>query len=430
MLTTVRAARLVVVAVAAATACAISAPTAVAAPSNDAFSAAEVLSGRETGASGTNDQATKEAGEPNHAGEPGGASIWYAWTAPAAGRTTVSTCASESVDTVLAVYTGASVNALSVVDANDNACGRQSTVSFTAVAGTTYRIAIDGVAGDTGPVEVDLRLAPPNDDFADAANLTGDTGSLGGLTIGASTEADEPEHSFGEGFPSVWYRWLAPSSGWATFETCGASYDSVLAVYTGSDLEQLVEVAANDDACGSSSRVSFEASAGTVYSIAVSGYLGRTGEFTLVWNRNAPPPEPPYATTYPSITGVARDGETLTAADGQWASKPADLARSGVGPLRPRLRPLRADSGCGLRVLPALEHRRRLALLRARHGDQRGGVDRRVLGHHAAGRGEPADERHGADGPRAGAAGLHPRHDGRRVERYGTAVARLSVAGL
>ena len=329
MLTTVRAARLVVMAVAAATACAVSAPTAVAAPSNDAFSAAEVLSGRETGASGTNDQATKEAGEPNHAGEPGGASIWYAWTAPAAGRTTVSTCASESVDTVLAVYTGAAVNALSVVDANDNACGLQSTVSFTAGAGTTYRIAIDGVAGDTGPVEVDLRLAPPNDDFADAAILTGDTGSLGGLTIGASTEADEPEHFFGEGFPSVWYRWLAPSSGWATFETCGASYDSVLAVYTGSDLEQLAEVAANDDACGTSSRVSFEASAGTVYSIAVSGYLGRTGGFTLVWNRNAPPPEPPYATTSPSITGVARDGETLTASDGQWASSlPISLARS------------------------------------------------------------------------------------------------------
>jgi hypothetical protein len=311
-----------------AAACWLSGPASAAAPANDAFASAEQLTGRQTATSGTSDQATKETGEPNHAGETGGASIWYVWTAPAAGRTTISTCGESSVDTVLAVYTGAAVNALTQVAANNNACGSQSRVTFQAAAGATYRIAVDGVGGATGDVELDLRLSPPNDDFADAVDVAGDTGSIGGLTTGASIEADEPEH-VGDGHPSVWYSWTAPSNGWATFETCGASYDSVLAVYTGSQLAQLTEVASNDDACGLSSRVSFEAAAGTVYSVAVAGFEGATGDFTLVWNRNAPPPEPPHATALPMISGVPRDGETLSAADGVWVSSlPLTLARA------------------------------------------------------------------------------------------------------
>ncbi len=321
-------ARVAIAFLAVAGACWLSGP-ARAAPANDAFSAAQTLSGRQLFVSGSNDQATKEPGEPNHAGEAGGASIWYEWTAPAAGRTTVSTCATPMLDTVLAVYTGAAVDALTQVAANDNACGSQSRVTFQAAVGATYRIAVDGVGGDSGDVELDLRLSPPNDDFDDAVGVAGDAGSSAGLTTGASMEADEPDHFDGYGYSSVWYRWTAPSSGWATFETCGASYDSVLAVYTGSQLAQLTEVASNDDACGLSSRVSFEATAGTVYSVAVAGFEGATGEFTLVWNRNAPPPEPPYATTHPSISGVPRDGETLSASDGVWVSGlPVTLART------------------------------------------------------------------------------------------------------
>ena len=60
-----------------------------AAPTNDAFDAATELSGREASASGTNKDATKEAGEPAHAGKTGGASVWYRWTAPASGKATV-----------------------------------------------------------------------------------------------------------------------------------------------------------------------------------------------------------------------------------------------------------------------------------------------------------------------------------------------------
>ena len=52
--------------------------------------------------------ATKQAGEPDHAGAPGGQSVWFSWTPPQR-RVLLSTCTHESAedpDTLLAVYTG------------------------------------------------------------------------------------------------------------------------------------------------------------------------------------------------------------------------------------------------------------------------------------------------------------------------------------
>ena len=101
------------------------------APANDSFAAAIELTGRSDAASGTNKDATKEPGEPNHAGEIGGASVWFQWTAPADGETTIETCGSD-FDTLLAAYTGDAVNALTEVEGNDDVCGFQSSISFAA----------------------------------------------------------------------------------------------------------------------------------------------------------------------------------------------------------------------------------------------------------------------------------------------------------
>ena len=58
-------------------------------------------------------------------------------------------------DTLLAVYTGSSVDALTVVASNDDAIGLQSEVSFTAQQGVVYHIAVDGYSGATGSVVLD-----------------------------------------------------------------------------------------------------------------------------------------------------------------------------------------------------------------------------------------------------------------------------------
>jgi hypothetical protein len=66
---------------------------------------------------------SKEAGEPNHAGNPGGRSLWWTWTAEADGMAVVTTSGS-SIDTVLAVYTGEELTRLdATVTSNDDSGG-------------------------------------------------------------------------------------------------------------------------------------------------------------------------------------------------------------------------------------------------------------------------------------------------------------------
>jgi PASTA domain len=292
---------LVVVAALAAPAAALAAP-----PANDNFAAAEELSGRVVSVEGLNKDATKEVDEQDHAGEPGGASIWYRWTAPADGRAVVSTCGSD-FDTVLAVYTGDSLDALTEEASNDDTCGLQSETSFDAFGGVAYRIAVDGVDAEIGSVVVSLRLRPPNDDFAAAGTLTGDEGSVDGTTVGSSREAGEPGYLY----QTVWYRWTAPSSGPATFEICGSDLEAYLLAFTGDDVAQLVYV--GEGGC----RMGFNATEGVSYSIAIDSY--EHGDFRLSWNRN---PLPPFSYDYPGIGGVAKEGQTLTALEGEWGGTP------------------------------------------------------------------------------------------------------------
>jgi PASTA domain/F5/8 type C domain len=164
--------------------------------------------------------------------------------------------------------------------------------------------------------------APPaNDDFTNAQMISGDSGTLGGTTIEATTEPNEPDHA---GFPaqaSVWYRWTAPADGIASFDTCSADFNTRLAVYTGAAPADLVEVASNDnsDDCGVvsvQSSLTLVARSGSTYQIAVDA-LGATGTFTLAWERV---PLPPTNTTRPSVSGSPLDGGTLSVTPGGWTS--------------------------------------------------------------------------------------------------------------
>ncbi len=110
----------------------------------------------------TNVGATKETGELNHAGNTGGASIWWSWTAPSSGIVQIN--ADSILDTTLGVYTGSSISDLTEVASNDNDPSasengdRDSLVLFEAVADTTYYIAVDGYNGATGDVGLDLEV--------------------------------------------------------------------------------------------------------------------------------------------------------------------------------------------------------------------------------------------------------------------------------
>ncbi len=365
-------------------------------PLNDDFAEPTVLSGVNIGVNGSNLRGTKESGEPNHAGEIGGKSVWWSWIAPASGLATVATSGS-SFDTVLAVYTGTTLADLVRVAGDDDSGGNgTSKLTFSVLAGVTYLIAVDGFAGAFGdialslqlnlfpqvvltgptngasftapatitlaatasdgdgsvsqvefyalyplsagltgqlstpnlvavvksspyryvltnfatgrytftaravdnlgaaatsePVAVEVRLPfPSNDNFANRIFLNGAVLKTSGFNVLATKEPGEPEHAGKAGGSSVWWSWTAPNSGRVTVSTIGSDFDTLLAVYTGTGVSNLQEVASDDDSGGEgTSRLRFSSTVGTPYQIAVDGF-GASGNITLELALNVPP---------------------------------------------------------------------------------------------------------------------------------------------
>jgi hypothetical protein len=262
-----------------------------AAPANDNFANAKVVSGSglREGVPGTTKAATKEAGEPEHAGDPGGASVWYSWTPLKNEVAAITTCG--GFDTLLGVYTGTSVSSLTTVASNDDAgafsgpgCGApRSEIRLAVTAGTKYMIAVDGKGGASGSVLMRIYQPPSNDNFASATSIP-ESIKITPSNWLATKELGEPEHAGNPGGASVWYFWTAPESGSVELDTCGAESDTLLAVYLGTELPSLSPVVSNDNGpgeCAPGSAVSFEAVASTTYKIAVDGAGGAEGWFNI-----------------------------------------------------------------------------------------------------------------------------------------------------
>lgn len=162
------------------------------------------------------------------------------------------------------------------------------------MADTTYRVTVSGIAGFASTsVTYDVIIfdpasggttPPANDGFANAVALTELTGTANGSNANATGETGEPNHA-GTSAPlaSVWWRWTPSATGQATIGTCGSGYDTTLAVYTGTAVGALTEVASNDDGCNQQSQVQFDATAGTTYHIAVDGVGTATGDISLTY---------------------------------------------------------------------------------------------------------------------------------------------------
>jgi uncharacterized repeat protein (TIGR01451 family) len=149
-------------------------------PANDAFAAATAISGSSGSVFGNSVLSTAEAGEPAHAGASPNRSVWWKWTAPAGGDATFTTSGS-GFDTVLAAYTGSAVGALASVAANNDESGTVATskITFRAVAGTTYHLAVAGNVGATGAVSLNWSLVEPVADLSVTVTATPDPAVAG-----------------------------------------------------------------------------------------------------------------------------------------------------------------------------------------------------------------------------------------------------------
>ena len=139
-----------------------SAPLFAAAPANDNFANATVITGDTGTASGTNVDATDEATEPPNSGG-GTRSVWWKWTAPSTGFFTVDTIGSD-FDTVLEVFSGSTLETLTSLASNDEDPGGnspQSSLKFSATTGTDYYIAVTGYEAAVGAITLNWGVAPP-----------------------------------------------------------------------------------------------------------------------------------------------------------------------------------------------------------------------------------------------------------------------------
>jgi hypothetical protein len=269
------------------------------APNND-FAAPTTITGSSAFLSATNHEATKQPGEPDHAGQPGGASAWWLWTAPAGGRVVLGTC-SAPFATLLAVYSGDSLATLQPVASSDDACelSAGSRVTFTATAGFSYRFAVDGVQGASGDfiLNLDYATPPSNDDFAAATPLDTFHATMPATNLGAGTEAAEPFHDGVRAAATVWWRWTASfDSDDLSFMTCGSSFEPVMDVYTGSSLSALTSVVTGVALCpggGPGSVVRFDAEEGETYSLVIGGEEGESGSLNVRVDFGSLPPTPP-----------------------------------------------------------------------------------------------------------------------------------------
>jgi uncharacterized repeat protein (TIGR03803 family) len=180
----------------------------------------------------------------------------------------------------------------------------------------------DGTEVETSmPAEWSVSIstsASGNDNFSNRFALgSGASGVVSSSNTNATREPGEPEILPGNpGGKSIWFRWKPTSSGSAVFSTQGSAFDTIMGVYTGSNVASLTVVpsAVNDDDSGGylTSKVPFNYSAGTEYEIVVDGYHGASGSVVLNWaTPNFAEPVPSIIQAPPRQT-IVSNGATVT----------------------------------------------------------------------------------------------------------------------
>lgn len=134
---------------------------------------------------------------------------------------------------------------------------------------------------------------PFNDVLANALELTGVLGSATTNNANATFEPGEPLHAGKQGGKSVWYFFTAPADGLLSLTTSNSVFDTLLAVYTGTRVDRLTPVSANDDAPLGGGAVHSDllqaVRAGVRYYIAVDGLSGASGQLFLTYGFTAAP---------------------------------------------------------------------------------------------------------------------------------------------
>ncbi|MBI4626171.1 MAG: PQQ-binding-like beta-propeller repeat protein [Verrucomicrobia bacterium] len=245
-------------------------------PFNDDFAGRAIVAGSSVRVRSSNVGASSETGEPAHAGTTGGATLWWSWTAPSTDTVTFDASGSAYPANV-AVYTGAALNSLERIAA------ATARTEIQAVGGTTYQVAVSGVAGATGLTQLKIGVIPPNDAFAGAQILQGSSVRVDATTVNATRESGEPTIAGVTGGHSLWYRWMAPATARFMLAAFSTQTNTLAAVYTGTTLAGLALVGSNNNSSSlnSDALVGFNASTGTTYFFQIDSVDATGGDVTI-----------------------------------------------------------------------------------------------------------------------------------------------------
>jgi hypothetical protein len=214
----------------------------IAAPPNDQFINATILSGLDLSSNGTIRGASPETNDPR-VWLGAGNSVWYSWTAPQSGSVIVAVA--DAADFyALQAFTGPDLAHLTVAGVRHQA----DSVLLNAQAGTNYYFAVAGVQmwepdePGKGPFRLLLTpgTTPANDNFSNAGMLAGTSDSIVATNWVATLEADDPP--IVQWFHlqrTLWYQWHAPGAGLLLLTNSGSTVNPIVGVYLGTNLSQL-----------------------------------------------------------------------------------------------------------------------------------------------------------------------------------------------
>jgi subtilisin family serine protease len=150
-------------------------------PVNDHLKNALVLEGLEGDIEGDSSNATKQFGEPFHAGNAGGRSMWYTYTPEADGQMDIAVRRGR-FDTLMAIYTGYKVVDLVAVASNDDATPSSSGSRITQAleAGQQYWIVVDGFGGAGGSFGIRYQYTPT--ELRELVLIAGEGGVIDGAS--------------------------------------------------------------------------------------------------------------------------------------------------------------------------------------------------------------------------------------------------------
>jgi hypothetical protein len=154
---------------------------------------------------------------------------------------------------------------------------------------------------------------PRNDYFTNRIVLTGSATNFTSTNTLATKESGEPNHANHDGGHSLWWSWTAPTNGVLMISTAGSTFDTLLGIYTGTTISNLVLVTSdnNQSDIDSSSRVKFAVTTGTQYEIAIDGNGGQSGIIGFTMNFT-PDTTAPKVTISSPAAGAKVTNSTVT----------------------------------------------------------------------------------------------------------------------